>query len=348
MKIRPLRVGNVTIRFPVGLAPMAAFTDSAMRSLHLEFECGVVFTEVVNAAALVHRSKRTFHMLDTLPGERPIAAHMYGGEPEILARAAVAVQELGRFDFIDINCGCPVRKIVAKGAGAALMKEPARLEAIVRAVSRAVSLPVTVKTRTGFSEGTGSVFDVAAAAEAGGAAALSVHARLAISHHRGDADWRTLAELKRKSTIPVLGNGGINGPHDVQRMLEQTGVDGVLIGRAAIGNPWIFREARRLLERDTQPPHSPAEHCEVIREHLRRLHEQKCREAQWRRRSLLPPEQAAAVHFRGHLFRYLSGLPGWSDVRRRLNDMRSLDDIMEAAESVLAPLESEMTPRPAD
>jgi nifR3 family TIM-barrel protein len=320
---------------PVFLAPMAGYTDSAFRSLCLEFGCGMVFTEVVNARGVVHDNRRTLFLLESRPPERPCAAHLYGAEPDILAEAARRVEQTGRFDAMDFNCGCPVPKIVAKGAGAALLKDPGKIERLVRAIREAVSLPVTVKTRIGFDAV--NIGEVGAAIEAGGADAVFVHARLAVNRHAGPADWETLARMKAGRRIPVVGNGGVAAAEDVLTMLRQTGVDGVMIGRAAVGNPWIFREVADLLAGRPVRPHTVAEHRCVILSHLDRMVQSKQNEAKFSRRRS-PPAQAAPLEFRGHLVRYLMGCPGWNAVRRDLEGMTSVEAVRAAVETAFAGL----------
>ncbi|MFC1498135.1 tRNA dihydrouridine synthase DusB [Verrucomicrobiota bacterium] len=325
-------IGDIVVDPPVALAPMAGYTDRAFRSICKRYHCSLMSTEVINARGIVHDSKMTMFMLETGEDEHPIGAHIYGSEPDIMAEAAMIIEKLNRFDFIDINCGCPVRKIVAKGAGAALIKDPAKLGAIVKAVSEAVTIPVTIKTRLGFKPETENINDVAQAAEEGGASAIAIHARFASNRHSGQADWEALARIKNNSSIPVIGNGGVKSAEDVKRMLSETGVDGVMIGRAAIGNPWIFDEVKCVLEKKSIIPHSASEHRTVIHDHLRLLVEQKEREYRVRRRHRLSAEHAAVLHFRGHLFKYLSGYAGFSSVRRRMNELSSIDDVMQAVD----------------
>jgi len=336
MKVEPLGIGNVRVEFPVLLAPMAGYTDAAFRSICRESGCGAVYTEVVNAAGLVHGSKRSWHMLETFPGERPIAAHIYGADPGVMANAAAQIEQRGGFDLIDVNCGCPVRKIVAKGAGAALMRTPGTINSIVRAVCDSVSIPVTVKTRIGFSPEAHNISEVAHAAEEAGAAAIAIHGRFATNHHRGPADWETIARIKAEMGIPVIGNGGVEQPADAVGMLEQTGVDGIMIGRAAVGNPWLFAEIRALLGGNEPEPHTLADCRQIIDTHLKRLVELKEKERRYRGKGALAADAGAALHFRGHLFQYLRGFRNWSDVRRRLNEMNSTEAIMNAVDMVIS------------
>ena len=335
MKIPPLRIGALAIDFPVLLAPMAGYTDTAFRTLCLRYHAGAVFTEVVNADGVIRGSRPTLHLLETVPGERPIAAHIYGANPDSMAQAAAFIETLGRFDFIDINAGCPVRKIVAKGAGAALMKSPDKIQAIVRAVRGAVRLPVTVKTRIGYSKDKMNISEVAHAVEAGGGQAISIHARFAANQHKGPADWETLARIKAERKIPVIGNGGVSKPQDALDMLSQTGVDGVMIGRAAVGNPWLFDAIRSLADGAPHIPHCLEEHRAVILEHLEKL-TALIRKQNRRRKSKLPVEDTAVLQFRAHLIRYLAGFRDYIDVRRGLQSMHTPAALVEAVDRVIA------------
>lgn len=326
----PVMIGSLRVEWPVALAPMAGYTDSAMRSLCSELGCGMLFTEVVNAHGIAHGSKRSLHMLETQPCEHPVGAHIYGSDPDAMAAAAAIIEQLGRFDFIDVNCGCPVRKIVARGAGAALIRSPRKIEAIVRRISQAVSLPVTVKTRIGYSSDDINILDVAAAAEQGGAASIAVHARVAANRHSGDVAWDVLARAGESVSIPFFGNGGIQSAADAGRMLDETGVDGILVGRAAVGNPWIFRQIRCHLSGGRIEKPSVDDYRAVIATHLRRLADLKRGEHRYRRADEGAVERAVAMQFRGHLHRYLIGFPGWAKVRCRLNTIESTRDVMDA------------------
>jgi tRNA-dihydrouridine synthase B len=330
-----LRIGSILVAAPFVLAPMAGYTDAAMRWLCRRFGCGLTLTEVANAEGIARGCKRSLHLLETLPGERPIGAHIYGAEPDRMAEAAAVIAAMGRFDFIDVNCGCPTRKIVAKGAGAALTRRPDQIEAIVRAIRGAVALPVTVKTRTGFSLAHQNISEIAHAVEQGGAAAIFIHARVALNRHNGAADWQALARVKRERGIPVIGNGGVTVAADALRMIEATGVDGVMVGRAAVGHPWIFGEMRALFSGQPWPPLAAEACLAVIAQHLDLLAALKAMERRYRRSGSLPVEQAAVLHFRGHLARYLSGLRGWGEVRRHFSAIETRQDVMAAARRVL-------------
>jgi nifR3 family TIM-barrel protein len=244
MEISPLKFGSVEVPVPLFLAPMAGYTDSAMRTLCMEMGAGGVYSELASSEGLRRDAAATFFVLETALEEHPIAGHIFGADPESMALAARKVEDSGRFDWIDLNCGCPVKKVVSRGAGAALLKDLPRMGRIIEAVKKAVSLPVSVKTRIGFNQEAPSHLEVAKVVEESGADLLAVHARFAKNFHGGEADWTRLAEMKQALRIPLIGNGGIDVPADAKKMLEQTGVDGVMVGRAAIGNPWIFRQIR--------------------------------------------------------------------------------------------------------
>ncbi len=336
MSLGPLAIGGLRIPFPVALSPMAGYTDAAFRLLCTRYGCGFAMTEVVNAQAILYGSKPTLSLLVKYPAEGPVGAHLYGSDPGVMAEAARFVEAMGRFQFVDINAGCPVRKIVAKGSGAALMGDPARIAAIVAAIRSAVSLPVTVKTRIGLAPDRTNISEIAQGVEEAGAAAIAIHARYASNQHRGPANWALLAQVKSERRMPVLGNGGIQKAGDVLRMVAETGVDGVLIGRAAVGNPWIFEEAAALVRGETPRIHDVDERRAVILEHLdmlTRLKEDELRHCNRRHTA----EVTASLHFRAHLYRYLTGFGRWADVRRSLNTIHRREQILAAVDHVMGP-----------
>ncbi|MGE4488027.1 MAG: tRNA dihydrouridine synthase, partial [Kiritimatiellales bacterium] len=240
--LKPLQFGTVTIDFPVVLAPMAGYTDAAFRSVCKELGAGACYTEVTSAEGIRRDSQKTFQFLEVSKLDHPIAGHIFGKSVEAMVEAAQYIEQLGTFDWIDLNCGCPVRKVVRRGAGAALMKEPEQIGEIVRAVKKAVSLPVSVKTRIGFSPSFPDHLTIAKIVEDAGADMIAVHGRYACNFHKGDADWEKLGEIKQALKIPVIGNGGVNTPEDADEMIRVSGVDGVMIGRGAVGNPWLFEQ----------------------------------------------------------------------------------------------------------
>jgi tRNA-dihydrouridine synthase B len=336
--LQPLKIADLVIDSPFMLAPMAGFTKSPFRSICLRLGCGLVFTELVTAEGILRHHPRTMHYLETLPEESPIAAHIYGNNPNSMAEAARVIESLDRFSLIDINCGCPVPKIMRRGGGAALMKDPDKIREIVETVSQAVSLPVTVKTRIGLSPDSINISRVARAVEEGGGRAIFIHGRTANNRHNGPADWDTIARIKDEVSIPVIGNGGITTAREAVEAIKQYGVDGVMIGRAAIGNPWLFDECIcRWTGRPFTPP-TAQERLEVITEHLQKLHKFMLSEARIRNRTLDRSGAATCRHFYGHLVHYLAGHPGLTKLRKEIVQTTSIDKLLKKSARLLSPL----------
>jgi tRNA-dihydrouridine synthase B len=330
-----LQIGPIKVYPPVILAPMAGYTDSTFRTICLKHKCGLVFTEVVSSEGIARRNIRSLNLLFTAADEEPIAAHIYGNNPDVMACAAIEVERLNRFSFIDINAGCPVPKIVRKGSGVALMNDPQLVYRIVKTVVEAVSLPVTVKSRTGISKDNPNIDEVAHAAEEAGASALFLHARLASQGHRGSVDMETLAKIKHDLSIPVIGNGGIDSPQAAVDMLTQTKVDGVMIGKAAIGNPWIFEEISSELSGDPYRASKPEDYLQVIEAHLLGLHDLMSQFNNKRKRPRPYPEQAACHRFRGHLAKYLrqAGYP--AHLRREILQQEKIEPLLNLTRKAL-------------
>ncbi len=327
---------------PVFLAPMAGFTDAAMRRICHAFGAALSYTEMVSALGLLRASDRTWHLLETLPGEGPVAAHLYGAHPAEMADAAAAVWRSERFAAIDINAGCPMRKITANGCGAALMPHPGRIGAMVAAMRAAMPLPVTVKTRVGLKPDCVLVHEILRAAEEAGAAALAVHGRFAASVHSGPVALDLLAAVKAAARIPVIGNGGIRCAADARRMVRETGVDAVMVGRAAMGNPWLFGDIHAAFTHAGEPPVPPrrrsaAEIRAVLDDHLAAARElqERIRARQRLPARVLDPEAAVALTFRCHLFRYLAGMPGAARLRGCMGALHTIADIRAAAAACL-------------
>lgn len=314
---------------------MAGYTDAVFRSLCVEQGADLTFTEMTNAQGLVRDCARTWHMLETVPEETRVVAHIYGSEPDVMAEAARIAEATGRFVGIDINAGCPVSKIMSRFDGAGLLKDLERFEAVIRAVREAVKLPVTVKTRVGITPGCSLVAEAARRAESAGADALTVHARYARMRHKGPALWAELTRAREGRRIPIVGNGGVWKPDDAPRMLAETGVAGLMIGRAAIGNPWLFAAlVARLENRPWQPP-STDERRAMMRRHLEALVPLMEREMRFRRKSRLTPEQAACCRFRAHVIKYLLGHRGLRALCRRFQELDSIERMLDAAYAVL-------------
>lgn len=226
---------------------MAGITQLPFRRLAKEAGCALVVTEMISSNGLVHRGKRTMELLKSHPAERPLCAQIFGRDPEVMKEAAQIVQAKGA-DLLDINLGCSVRKVVKQGAGVALMREPKRLGAMLKAVRKAVDIPFTVKIRSGWESSGDQAMMTARIAEDSGVDAVAIHPRTAVQGFGGRADWSLIARLKSDLYVPVIGNGDIRKPEDVPRMQLETGCDGVMIGRASMGNPWIFAQALDLIK----------------------------------------------------------------------------------------------------
>lgn len=333
---RPLRIGSLAVSHAALLAPMAGYTDAAFRSLCLEHHAGLVFTEMTNARGLTRHCPRTRHFLQTLPAEAPVGAHLYGSEPAVMAEAAAIAEAMGCFALIDLNAGCPVPKIMARGDGAGLLRRPEQLGTVVSAIRAAVRIPVTVKTRLGLGPDRPVILEVARIVEDAGADALFLHARFARDRHAGPPQWDWVARVKSACRIPVIANGGLGSAEDVAAVLRQTGADGVMIGRAAVGNPWIFDALDHARHRAAWRPPDPAARRAVIVEHLQRLVPLIAGEQKYRNRSRLSVEQAACMRFRCHLVRYLAGFTGLAGLKRRFEELIRMDDLLEAVDAVLA------------
>jgi tRNA-dihydrouridine synthase B len=241
-----MKIGLLTIASRLTLAPMEEHSNFPFRVLMKQAGAAMVITERVDAADVARRDRRALRLLYTQPCEAPRAGQISGADPETMAAAAEVIAELG-FNLVDLNFECPIRRLMKRGEGGALMDSPERIGQIVGAVVRAVSLPVTIKIRSGPSDGEETAVEVAQRAEDAGAAAVSVHARSVQQAYVGGPDWSVLARVKRATCLPVIGGGGIRTAEDAVRMLAETGVDAVSIGRGCLGNPWIFRQARNQL-----------------------------------------------------------------------------------------------------
>ena len=271
-----MRLGAFDFPVPVFLAPMAGVTDMAYRILVHELGCPLVYTEMVSVNGINYRNERTLRMLRTDARERPLALQLFGNAPEAVARAAAYVESLGVADVIDFNMGCPAPKIVKNGEGSALMREPKRAREILRALRRAVRLPVTLKIRKGWDEAHVNAVEIARLAEDAGVDAVAVHGRTREQFYSGQADWDIIRAVKQGVRIPVIANGDVRNAGDLSRILAATGADGVMIGRAAQGNPWLFRELATFVKTgETPAPPTVEEKRALILRHLDMLIETK-------------------------------------------------------------------------
>ncbi len=306
------------------LAPMAGVSDEAFRTLCREQGADLTYTEMVSAKGLSYANEKTRHLLNLAQGEDQVAVQLFGHEPEVMADQARWVeQEMGKaLAYLDINMGCPARKIVSKGDGSALMKTPELASDIVRAVSSAVEHPVTVKFRRGWGEGDETCVEFARRMEDAGAAAVAVHGRFALQLYRGCADWDAIARVKEAVSIPVVGNGDVRCGADAVALVERTGCDAVMIARAAEGNPWVFAQCKAAL---TGAPESPKpsieERIAMARQHARLLAQREGRNI---------------VRMRKHAMWYMAGLPGAAAARAKINACVSVEDFDRVFDELLA------------
>jgi len=263
MKIGSIILDNITI-----LAPLAGFTHPPFRILAKEAGCALVWSEMISANGLVYKSEKTKQLLASSPQEKPIAVQIFGADPAIMAEAATIVEASGA-DILDINLGCSVKKVIKTGAGVALMREPEKAEAVIKAVRESVNIPLTIKMRTGWDKSGGQAFKIAEIAEACGVDAIAVHPRTATQGFSNKTNWSIIGTVKKIVSIPVIGNGDIEKPEDAIKMQNITGCDAVMIGRAAIGNPWIFSQVLALIQGKEVSPVDLALRFEVMIRYLK-------------------------------------------------------------------------------
>ena len=317
-----LKIGNVELENNLILAPMAGVTDLPYRLICRSMGCGMVVTEMVSAKAILYKNKNTKTLLEVLPQERPAAVQLFGTDPDILGEIAAQIED-GPYDMIDFNMGCPVPKIVGNGEGSALMREPKKVEQILSSMVRHVKKPVTVKFRKGFNDTSVNAVEIAKIAESCGVAAVAVHGRTREQYYSGKADWEIIRQVKEAVKIPVIGNGDVFQPEDAEAMLKRTGCDGVMIGRGAKGNPWIFSRTQHYLETgEILPGPSVAEIRDMILHHGSLLSQYK-------------GEKMAMREMRKHMAWYTAGLPHSAALRNEINQIETLNEMKQLLESRL-------------
>lgn len=315
--LKPLKIGGLLLAHNVVLAPLAGITNLPFRLLCRRAGAALAFTEMVSVNGLVREGINTLALLQSTPEDRPLGIQLFGDTPECLAQATAMVND--RADLIDINMGCPVKKVVGTGAGSALLRDPIRIAAIVRAVRKATDLPLTIKIRSGWHQSEDLSREIGKIAEEEGCDAITLHPRSRSQMFSGEADWNQIARLKQHLSIPVLGSGDLFTPDDCLRMLQETGCDGVMVARGALGAPWIFRQIIEQATTGKTVLITPALRAETVRTHL----DVFCREY---------GTAVAVREIKKHIGWYARGFAGAADLRRAANGAHGLDQIMTLIE----------------
>lgn len=321
------KIGNVEIKNNIVLAPMAGVCNSAFRRIIKEMGCGLVYAEMVSDKGLVYNSKKTKNMLYVSDYERPIAQQIFGSDVDTFVEAAKMVYEIMKPDIIDINMGCPVPKVAVRAqAGSALLKNPAKIREIVSAVVKAVPIPVTVKIRSGWDSNSINAVEVAKICEEAGAKAICVHGRTRSQGYSGKVDLDIIKKVKESVSIPVIGNGDVNSIESAIKMFEYTGVDAIMIGRGALGNPWLIKQLVTYFDTGIilEKP-SYKEIIDMCRKHLNYLLE-------------LKSEKISVLEMRSHISWYIKGLPKSTEIKKELftiSDAKGIIDLLDRYQDIL-------------
>ena len=299
---------------PVVAAPMAGVSDRPSRLIAREYGCGLVYTEMISAKALTYRNQKTYLLMNMKGEQQPVSMQIFGSEPDVMAEGARIMQAYGA-QIIDINMGCPVPKVVNNGEGSALMRNPELAAEIVSAMVKAVDVPVTVKFRKGWDDASVNAVEFARRMEAAGASAIAVHGRTRMQYYSGKADWNIIGQVKEAVTVPVIGNGDIFVPEDGKAMLEQTNCDGIMLGRGALGRPWLYRQMIEYLRTAGYEGEPTLEQRrQVITHHAQLICEEK-------------GERVAMKEMRKHIAWYYKGLPGAARMRDAINTVATMEDL---------------------
>jgi nifR3 family TIM-barrel protein len=310
-----MKIGSLTLDNNVILAPLAGISNLPFRILAKEAGCGLVCSEMVSANGLVRKSKKTNQLLDSLPAEKPLSVQIFGSDPVVMAEAAKIVEASGA-DIVDVNFGCSVKKVIKTGSGIALMKTPEQSEALLKAVRKSIRIPLTIKMRTGWDKSGTQAVGLAEMAEACGVDAIAVHPRTATQGFAGQADWSIIAAIKERVNIPVIGNGDIFAAEDAVKMQQETSCDAVMVGRKAIGSPWIFSQVLARIKGEKMPSVDLGQRFAITKRYLQRS-------------VRYVGEEQACRMMRSRLCWFVKGLPHSSQFRRSINHISSEIEALE-------------------
>lgn len=310
------KIGNIDIKNRIVLAPMAGISNTSYRKIIKEMGAGLIYAEMVSDKALCFSNEKTFDLLKMSEEERPIAQQIFGSDKESFVKAAQIIEEKMRPDIIDINMGCPVPKVAVRAqAGSALLKNPDKVYEIVSSVVKAVNVPVTVKIRSGWDEKNINAVEIAKKCEEAGASAITIHGRTRAQGYSGKADWNIIKQVKEAVKIPVIGNGDVTSCYDAKKMIDETGVDAVMIGRGVLGNPWLIKECVDYLNDGKEPEEvSFVDKVQMMRKHYELLAQDKC-------------EKLALLEIRSHIIWYLKGMPQSKEIKNKICQSKTTEDM---------------------